>query len=147
RDRQLVGLAVDVQRDQHVRRTQRQQHLVAREGQVHRLGTVTVQNAGNLVGATDTASSTLAELGARLGGDLHLRHIHSSKSETDVVTRPRTACYEERVDNGPPCSRLRQTSTASLAEQLQQCTQAGRPYSKRSSKPRAGPNAEPLLLV
>src|SRR5690606_6869876 len=28
--------------------------------------------------------------------------ITPRSQKTDVVTRPRTACYEERVDNGPP---------------------------------------------
>src|SRR5690606_34556250 len=55
---------------------------------------------------------------------------------TGQVTRPRTACYEERVDNGPPHPH---TGTASLAEQLQQSTRTGRPHPKRSTRPCAEP--------
>lgn len=77
RDRQL-GLAVEVQGQQDVRRTQREQQVVARQGHVDRLGAVTVDDTGNLVLTADAAGGALAEAGTDVGGELDLGHVHSS---------------------------------------------------------------------
>src|SRR5690242_5547163 len=46
--------------------------------------------------------------------------ITPRRNGTDVVTRPRTACYEERVDNGPPYTRVRPPSPSNFASLLGQ---------------------------
>ncbi|MDR6166610.1 hypothetical protein QE367_000814 [Microbacterium paludicola] len=47
-----------------------QQHLVARQGDVHGVGAVAVDDGGDLTGGTQTAGEALAEVGARLCNDL-----------------------------------------------------------------------------
>ncbi len=71
--RELVD-ALTLEADQHVGRAQREQHLVARQGQVLGVDAVPVENGGHLVGTADLAGGALAERGARLGGDANFRH-------------------------------------------------------------------------
>ena len=67
-----LGLALDVELEQRVRAAVLEGHhrVVAREGDVDRLVAVAVDDGGDLVLAADAAGGALAELGARLGGDL-----------------------------------------------------------------------------
>ena len=66
RQREL-GRAVDLDGQQGVGGTQRQQGLVTRQRDVDRVGAVAVQHGGDLVGAADPAGSALTELGAQFG--------------------------------------------------------------------------------
>jgi formate hydrogenlyase subunit 4 len=67
-------LAVHRHGEQRVRGLQRHHQVVARDGQVDRRVAVAVDDGGDLVLAADAAGGALAELGARLGGDLDLGH-------------------------------------------------------------------------
>src|SRR5690606_1299101 len=67
-----------VDREQHVRRLQRQHEVMARQRDVLRVGAVTVENGGNLAGPAGAPRGTLTELGARLGGDTYLGHGENS---------------------------------------------------------------------
>ena len=68
---ELLG-AVDVEREERVGATVLEGHhrLVAGQDDVDRLVAVAVDDGGDLVVAADAAGGALAELGARLGGDL-----------------------------------------------------------------------------
>src|SRR5690606_14830317 len=68
--RQLVD-AVALQADQHVGGAQREEDLVAGEGEVLGVDAVPVEDGGHLLVAADLASGTLAERGARLGDDTY----------------------------------------------------------------------------
>ena len=72
-DREVL-LGAEVDRQQRVGVLERQHELVARQRDVHGVGAVSVEDGGHVVGATDAAGGALAELGARLGGDLDLSH-------------------------------------------------------------------------
>ncbi len=74
RQRKLVAAGQSLQPDQHVRRAQRQQHVVAGQADVPGFGTVAVQHGGHPALAPDLAGGALAELVARLGGDTYLGH-------------------------------------------------------------------------
>ena len=77
-DQRQLGLASDVELDQSVRATNEQQHLVAGQRNVNRVGAVTVQHGGDLSGSAQTAGKTLAEVLAEFGVDGGVfRHVHS----------------------------------------------------------------------
>src|SRR5690606_38074412 len=59
---------------EHVRLLEREHRLVTRQRDVDRIDAALVEHRRDLVGATDPASGTLAELGALLGGNLDLGH-------------------------------------------------------------------------
>lgn len=103
RDDQRV-LAVDLQTDQDVGGAKRKEQVVGRQRDVDRLGAVAVDDRGDLVVTTGATGGTLAELGTGLGGELDLGHDCTPRgvTKTGWSPGPRQACYEERVDNGPP---------------------------------------------
>ena len=65
-----LGRTLDVEVDDRVGGTDEQHRLVAREGDVLRLGAVAVDDRGDLVGGAELARSALAELGAGLRCEL-----------------------------------------------------------------------------
>jgi hypothetical protein len=65
-----LALARDLQVEEGVRLADEQGDLVAREGQVLRVGPVTVEHGRNLAGGADLAGRALAERVARVGDDL-----------------------------------------------------------------------------
>ena len=80
-----LAVAVELDRQQRVGGLQRQHQVVTGQRDVDRVGAVAVEHCGHLVGATDAASSALAELGARLGLDLDLRSHGGSLLEQSNV--------------------------------------------------------------
>ena len=83
-----LRVAVDVDREQGVGRTQREQGLVTRQRDVDRVGAVAVQDGGHLVGAADPAGCTLAELRTQFGGQLYLGHERTPQT-MDIGDAPR----------------------------------------------------------
>jgi hypothetical protein len=113
RQREL-RLPVDDDRQERVRVLEREHGVVAGQGDVDRVGTMAVQNGGNLVGATDATRGTLSELGSGLSVDLDLGHrglLNRLLSKQQYVwlpgkegprrgQRPRRALGLNRVDHG-----------------------------------------------
>ena len=96
--RELLG-AVDVEREERVGATVLEGHhrLVAGQDHVDRLVAVAVDDGGDLVVAADAAGGALAELGARLGGDLlGGRHRVLRTGRCRVVGGPRRSGDDER---------------------------------------------------
>jgi hypothetical protein len=71
---QLAAALQPVQADQHVRGAQREQHVVAGQAHVPRVGPVAVQHGGHPALAAHLAGGTFAELAAQCGSDAYLGH-------------------------------------------------------------------------
>ncbi|MDR6201036.1 hypothetical protein QE374_002945 [Microbacterium sp. SORGH_AS428] len=69
-DEGQVVLAVGGELEQRVRAADQQGDLVTRQGEVHGLGAVAVQDGGDLTGGAQATGEALAELRAHLSGDL-----------------------------------------------------------------------------
>src|SRR5918995_4392282 len=82
-----LRLAIDVDRQQRVRCTEREQRFVARQRDVDRSRAVTVEDGGYLVGAADPAGSALAELGTRFGDELDLGHERTPRTSALSTSR------------------------------------------------------------
>ena len=86
RQRELLLAAADLDRQQGVHGAQGEEGLVARQRDMDRIGAVTVDDRGHLVLTADPAGGALAELGARLGGELDLVVSHEWFSSTLLAT-------------------------------------------------------------
>src|SRR5260370_1179818 len=81
RQRELAAAGHALQPDQHVRRAQCEQHVVAGQANVPRVGPVAVQDGGNSARAPRAAGRALAELGAGLRGYTYLGHGESPQQQ------------------------------------------------------------------
>ena len=102
-----LAVAVELDREQGVRRLQGEHQVVARQRDVHGIGAVSVQHRGNLRLAPDSAGGTLAELVTRLGVDLDLGHgrilsgyIVGGGSAATRRVRTQRPHSDNRVDHG-----------------------------------------------
>ncbi|GHG77500.1 hypothetical protein GCM10018779_56540 [Streptomyces griseocarneus] len=84
-----------------------------------------VDDGRNLGLAADAAGGALTEVGTDGSGELDLSHGALLVNRwCGRLPGPRQACYEERVDNGPPHTAFT-SGAASLAEQLEESTRRG----------------------
>src|SRR6478609_6546647 len=139
-------LAVDLDLEQRVRGALDREHgLVAREGDVDRLGAVPVQDGRDLVGATQAAGGALAELGAGGGGELDLGHGDSWGAEKGDGERwwPRRGARDGHaeafhpVDHGPADPGLSGDRPTSLAEATGRSYPGPRPARNQAPHPPA----------